>query len=82
MKITSPLGFLQASRPTDNPIIESFYGSVRDECLNSHWFLSLNAAREKIEEWQGDYNNFRLHSSLGNLTPDAYREKHAVAGIL
>ena len=30
--------------PTDNPFIESFHGSFRDECLNTHWFLSLDDA--------------------------------------
>ena len=45
-------------KPTDNriggpPFIESFNGSFRDECLNAHWFLSLDEAREKIEHWPG-----------------------------
>lgn len=34
-------------KPTDNPFIESFNGSLRDECLNTHWFLSLADARKK-----------------------------------
>ncbi|SFF07236.1 Integrase core domain-containing protein [Spirosoma endophyticum] len=41
-----------------------------DECLNVHWFLSLDDAREKIEHWRQEYNSFRPHSSLGGLTPD------------
>jgi len=76
------LDFSRPGKPTDNPFIESFNGSFRDECLNSHRFLSLDDAREKIEQWRGDYNNFRPHSSLENMTPDAYREKHTEAGIL
>ena len=48
----------------------SFNGSFRDECLNAHWFLSLEDAREKIEAWREEYNSFRPHSSLGGLTPD------------
>jgi transposase InsO family protein len=27
-------------KPTDNPFIEFFNGSPRDEYLNAHWFLS------------------------------------------
>jgi putative transposase len=42
----------------------------RDECLNTHWFLSLLNAQEKIERWRQGYNSFRPHSSLQNLTPD------------
>ena len=41
-----------------------------DECLNVHLFLSLEDAQEKIESWRQEYNGFRPHSSLGNLTPD------------
>ena len=54
----------------DKPYIESFNGSFRDECLNVHWFLSLADAQEKIEHWRQEYNSFRPHNSLQNLTPD------------
>jgi putative transposase len=43
------MDFSCPGRPTDNPYIESFNRSFRDECLNTHWFLSLADAREKIE---------------------------------
>ncbi len=55
---------------------ESFNGSFRDECLNTHWFLSLNDVREKIETWRRDYNEFRPHSALDNMTPEEYVKKH------
>lgn len=70
------LDFSRPGKPTDNPFIESFNGRFRDECLNTNWFLSIDDAREKIDTWQREYNNFRPHSSLGNLTPDEFREKH------
>ena len=69
------LDFSRPGKPTDNAYIESFNGSFRDECLNINWFLSLEDAREKIEEWRGDYNDWRPHSSLDNLTPNEYLEK-------
>ena len=62
-------------KSTDNAFIESFNGSFRDECLNTNWFLSLDDAREKIEEWRRDYNDWRPHSSLDNFTPSEYLEK-------
>ncbi len=70
------LDFSRPGKPTDNPFIESFNGSFRDECLNTHWFLSIDDAKEKINTWKIDYNEFRPHSSLGNLTPEEYRKKH------
>jgi len=38
------LDFSRPGKPTDNTYIESFNGSFRDECLNTHWFLSLDNA--------------------------------------
>jgi len=32
----------------DNAFAESFIGSLRDECLNTNWFLSLDDARQKL----------------------------------
>jgi len=63
------LDFSRPGKPTDNAFIESFNGSVRAECLNENWFLSLEDAKEKIEAWRLDYNNHRPHSALGNLAP-------------
>ena len=74
------LDFSRPGKPTDNAFIESFNGSFRDECLNLHWFLSLNDAREKIEAWREEYNTFRPHSSLGNLTPREFVERSASEG--
>ena len=59
------LDFSRPGKPTDNAFIESFNGSVRAECLNENWFLSLADAKEKIEAWRVDYNEQRPHSALG-----------------
>ena len=39
------LEFSRPGKPTDNAYIESFNGSLRDECLNVHWFADLTDAR-------------------------------------
>ena len=36
------LDFSRPGKPTDNSFIESFNGKFRSECLNTHWFLSLD----------------------------------------
>jgi putative transposase len=69
------MDFSRPGRPMDNAMIESFNGSFRDECLNVNWFLSIEDAREKIEAWRKDYNEFRPHSSLGDLTPRQFAEQ-------
>lgn len=63
------MDFSRPGKPTDNPLIESFYGSLRDECLHIHWFLSLEDAQEKPDNWRREYNHERTHSSLNDMTP-------------
>ena len=63
------LDYSRPGKPTDNPHIESFNGSFREECLNTHWFMSLEDAKMKIETWRKDYNEYRPHSGLTHLTP-------------
>jgi putative transposase len=41
--------FITPGRPIENAYIESFNGKFRDECLNEHWFLSLDEVRATIE---------------------------------
>ena len=50
------LDFSRPGKPTDNAFIESFNGKFRAECLNQHWFMSLNDAARKCEVWRRDYN--------------------------
>ena len=66
------LDFITPGRPVENAFIESFNGKFRDECLNMHWFESLDQARRLIERWRIEYNETRPHSSLGNRAPAAY----------
>jgi putative transposase len=64
------LDFSRPGKLTDNAFIESFNARFRLECLNEHWFLNLEDARDKIEVWRQDYNENRPHSSLGNVPPE------------
>ena len=66
------LQFSRPGKPTDNPFIESFNGRLRQECLDQSWFVSIEDAQQKIENWRIDYNENRPHSSLKNSTPSAF----------
>jgi putative transposase len=70
------LDYSRPGKPTDNPYIESFNGSFRDECLNTNWFLSLDDAYDKISHWVQEYNHFRPHISLKEMTPAEFIEKY------
>ncbi len=63
------LDFIRPGKPTENALIESFNGRVREECLNENWFLSIEDAREKIAAWRQHYNHDRPHRALGTLSP-------------
>jgi putative transposase len=66
------LDFSRPGKPTDNAFIESFNGKLRAECLNQHWFLSLDDAQEVVEAWREDYNRNRPHSALGDRSPTEF----------
>lgn len=63
------LDFSRPGKPTDNAFIEAFNGRLRAECLNAHWFLTLDDARLKIEDWRKYYNEERPHGAIGNKPP-------------
>ena len=74
------LDFSRPGKPTGNLFAESFNGHFRDECLDTHWFLSLEDARTKIEAWRRDYDASGPHSALGHLTPQEFAARMAWKG--
>ena len=66
------LFLIEPGKQNQNAYIESFNGRFRDECLNEHWFTSLQHARVVINGWRREYNEERPKKSLGGLTPAAY----------
>jgi putative transposase len=74
------LDFSRPGKPTDNAYIEAFNSKFRSECLNTHWFLSLPDACQKIEEWLKYYNEERPHSAIGNKPPITLLESADASG--
>lgn len=72
------LDYTRPGKPTDNGLIESFNGRLRDEFLNVNEFVTLHDAREKLKAWQDDHNHHRPHGSLGHLTPSEFVKKRSV----
>lgn len=67
------LRFIAPGKPSQNGLVESFNGRLRDECLAQSWFTRLADARAIVEAWRRDYNGARPHSALGYRTPDETR---------
>lgn len=74
------LQFIPPGEPTKNAFIESFNAIVRDDCLNQHWFTSLEDARKKAALWAYEYNTVRPHGSLGKKTPQEFAARHPLGG--
>ena len=45
------LDYTRPGKPTDNGLIESFNGRLRDEFLNVNEFVTMHDAREKLKAW-------------------------------
>lgn len=69
------LHFIDPGKPVQNSYIESFNATFRKDCLNQNWFHTLQEAKEEIEKWRLDYNEYRPHSSLEGLTPDEFMKQ-------
>jgi putative transposase len=69
--------YIAPGKPQQNAFAESFFGRLRDECLNETLFTSLAHARETLSLWKDDFNTVRPHSGLGNLSPAAYAKASA-----
>lgn len=70
------LRFIQPGKPTQNGIIERLNGTLLTECLNLHWFNSLDEINELLGMWFKTYNFDRPHSSLNYLTPHTYESQN------
>ena len=69
------LDFSRRGKPTDDATIESFNGRFREECLNVHWFASLEDAQQKIDAFRWDYNESHPHRALKRLSPNEYARR-------
>jgi transposase InsO family protein len=67
--------FITPGSPWENPFIESFNGSLREECLNRMVFGSLREVQLTLDTWKEEYNHYRPHSSLGYLSPATFAQQ-------
>jgi putative transposase len=60
----------------DNAVTESFFGTVKDECVHRTLYHSHDEARQSLFEYlEVFYNRQRRHSSLGYLSPAVFEQQ-------
>jgi transposase InsO family protein len=65
----------------DNAVMESFYGTLKTECVVKRYSTRHEARAslfDYIEVW---YNRRRRHSSLGYLSPEAFEHQYLCDNI-
>lgn len=55
--------------PQSNGKIERWHSSLKRECIRVKTPISLEEARREVERYVEYYNNRRLHSAIGYITP-------------
>ena len=64
----------------DNAVMESFFHTLKVECVYQARYATRKEARRDVFEYiEGFYNTWRLHSSLGYLSPMRFEERRAAA---
>ena len=69
------LRLIEPGKPNQNAYIEAFNGRFRDDCLNAHWFASLEDAQQKIDAFRWDYNEHHPHRSLEGQSPREFAKR-------
>ena len=55
--------------PQSNGKLERWHQSLKRECIRPNSPVSLNDARRLVGEYVSEYNEVRLHSAIGYITP-------------
>ena len=60
--------------PYDNAVAEATYKIIKTEFINDHRFEAQEQLAYELADYLNWYNNHRIHSSLGYLSPVNYRK--------
>lgn len=63
----------------DNAVAESFWESLKRECVQGRVFATRAQARQAIFKWINWYNGTRLHSTLKDVSPLEWEQQYQQA---
>ena len=69
--------YIEPGSPKETPVVESFNGRLRDECLDTEDFANIIDARSILEDWRNEYNTHRPHRSLNQRPPTSTKPPNA-----
>ena len=65
--------FSRVGMPGDNAWAESFFATLKKECIHFRHFATRDKLRQAVFAWiEGFYNNRRVQARLGYISPRAY----------
>lgn len=60
----------------DNALMESFFGTLKEECVDRQSYQTRAEARQSVFEYlEVFYDRERKHSSLGYVSPVTYEQR-------
>ena len=62
--------------PYDNAVAEATFKIIKTEFVKNQTFTNLDALKLQLADYVNWFNNRRIHSSLGYLTPAEYRKNN------
>ena len=65
--------------PNYNAFIESYHRYLQDECLTGSIYWNLEHIQNDVADFVYRYNNERIHSSIGYVSPHSYYLKNLLA---
>jgi len=79
-RLNLPHYFIEPRHPKQDTYVENSHGSDEKEFYQqgNGYCSTIEAAQEKLDEWEHTWNYVRPHEALGYLTPDEYSNKYKV----
>lgn len=66
----------------DNAVCESFFGTLKGECVyHKHYSSRIEAKSDIVDYIEMFYNSKRLHSYLGYVSPRQFEEKNRIKKV-
>ena len=68
--------------PYDNAVAEATFKIIKTEFVRGETFETLDQLQYQLSDYVNWFNNHRIHSSLGYLTPYQYRQKNTLKKVV